>query len=312
MERPDADLSELLRVETLTCRYGARTAVEQVDLRLDRGQRVALLGANGAGKSTLMRAIAGRLPIAAGRIRVGGHEAGSADARALVGVIPQGLALFPRLSARENLRAFAELSGVARGAVDDAVQRSLDWADLSDRSEDLVTALSGGMQRRLSVACGAVHQPALLLADEPLVGVDAQRREPIEALLNELCQAGTTLVESTHDLSRVTERFDTIVVMAAGRVVATGEPRELLARAGLAHECRITLEDDRAELAPPPRFERSGAILRGPLGDVAEELPALLGAIQAAGHAVREVHVSPPAIEELIQHLGEGAREASA
>lgn len=312
MEGPDADVSELLHIEKLTCRYGARTAVEAIDLRLDKAQRVALLGANGAGKSTLMRAIAGRLPIAAGRIRVGGREAGSADARALIGVIPQGLALFPRLSARENLRAFAALSGVGRAALRAAVERSLEWADLADRAEDPVTALSGGMQRRLSVACGAVHQPALLLADEPLVGVDAQRREPIEALLDRLCQEGTTLIESTHDLSRVAERFDTIVVMAAGRVVAVGAPRELLAHAGLAHECRITLEDESSSADPPQGFERRGAILQGSLGDVAEELPALLGTIHAAGQAVREVHVSPPAIEDLIQHLDERAREGAA
>jgi ABC-2 type transport system ATP-binding protein len=297
-------MTDLLHMQAVTCRFGDRAALDRVDFNVGRGQRVALLGANGAGKSTLMRAIAGRVPLDEGTIAIDGHAVGTAKARALIGVIPQTLALFPRLSARENLRAFAEFSGLTGAGAREAVERSLAWAELVDRGDEAVARLSGGMQRRLSIACGAVHAPALLLADEPLVGVDAQRRAPIERLLDELCAQGTTLIESTHDLGHVVERFDSIAVMARGRIVASGAPGALLGRvANLAHHCRITLGEAPPDLALPAGFERSGRQLSGTLRDVSVELGRILDELHDASLVVRDVQVHPPGIEAVIERL---------
>src|SRR5208337_2538375 len=148
-----------LKVEGLVKRFGAVTAVDGVSLELRSGECLGLLGPNGAGKSTLIRAIVGRVRPDAGRIAVFGFPAGSPQARAALGWVPQELAVYPRLTARENLRAFGSYYGLSGKPLSDALAWYLQWASLEDRARALTRTLSGGMKRRLNMAAGLIHQP---------------------------------------------------------------------------------------------------------------------------------------------------------
>ena len=196
-------MTPALEIEGLDCALGQREVLSGLSMAIPFAQRVALLGPNGAGKSSLLRVIAGQLTPSAGTIRVAGWKAGSRAARARLGLIPQRLSLFRRLSIRENIEAFAILQGANRSNATSAAARAIRWIGLEARADDLIANLSGGMQRRVSVACGAIHDPRLLLADEAMVGVDTRHREPLEVLLADLREEGTSIVESTHELRQV-------------------------------------------------------------------------------------------------------------
>jgi ABC-2 type transport system ATP-binding protein len=175
-----------LEIKALVKRFGQVVAVDGISLELRSGECLGLLGPNGAGKSTLIRAIVGRVIPDSGRVAVFGAAADSPAARAALGWVPQDLALYPRLTAKENLRAFGRYYGLTGKKLDEAVAWCLDWAALQDRAGELTRNLSGGMKRRLNMAAGLIHQPRLVLMDEPTVGVDPQSRnrifEMIEAL----------------------------------------------------------------------------------------------------------------------------------
>ncbi len=298
-------MSALLHIQDLHCKLGGRPVLQGLSLQLEASQRVALLGPNGAGKSTLMRAVAGQLPEHQGQVRINGHCPSQRIGRQHIGVIPQRMSLFPRLSARENLEAFARLQGLSRKACQPRVTESLGWIDLTDRADEPVSQLSGGMQRRVSIACGAIHEPALLLADEPMVGVDTRHREPVNAMLDQLKQYGTSIIASTHELAGVDARYDRVVVMENGSIVLDGKPADILqAGLGLAHRCRITLEFE-----PTPAiklrsgFSRQGRVITGPINDVGSELESLLAELRQAGLPIQEIAVEPPAIEDFVRQL---------
>lgn len=303
-------MSAALLIEQLTVQLGARMALADINMSVAPGRRVALLGANGAGKSTLLRAIAGHIDSNAlrGRIEIGGAPAGSRRARARLGIIPQRLSLFRRLTARENLVAFARLHGLTHNAAKDGASRQLQALGLGTRSDEPVTQLSAGMQRRVSVACGTVHSPAILLADEPTVGIDVAHREAVERLLQTARERGCTVIESTHDLARIGDRFDEVVVLDAGRVVAQGTADEVvgdLRRFG--HTCRLRLSTPLSE-SPPPEFAIEGDTLVGSLGDVAQ-LGGLLASLRAQGLQIVDLSVAPPGVDDLLRVLHrEGAR----
>jgi ABC-2 type transport system ATP-binding protein len=174
--------------------FGSRKALNGVKLTVQPGESLGLLGPNGAGKSTLVRAIAGRVTPDKGEIRVHGHLAGSEEARRVTGYVPQDLALYPLLTARENISAFARYQGIKGSELTRVVDDALAWTALTDRAGDRTGRLSGGMKRRLNIAAGTLHRPKLLLLDEPTVGVDPQSRERIYSMIEELRQEGMTLL----------------------------------------------------------------------------------------------------------------------
>jgi ABC-2 type transport system ATP-binding protein len=168
-----------LRFDAVVKRFGQLTAVDSITLELRAGECLGLLGPNGAGKSTLIRSIVGRVIPEAGTITVFGAPPDSAAARNALGWVPQELALYSRLTCSENLQSFGRYHGLSGAPLAQAVERCLGWATLTDRSGELVKNLSGGMKRRLNMAAGLIHQPKLMLLDEPTVGVDPQSRNHI-------------------------------------------------------------------------------------------------------------------------------------
>ncbi len=221
-----------LSVEGARKRFGDTDALAGASLQVGRGELVGLLGPNGAGKTTMIRAIAGRVVLDAGTITIAGRRVGPRDPRPEIGVVPQELAVYSWLTARENLQAFGELYGVSRAQLGERIDWALEWSDLKDRSREPVKRFSGGMKRRLNIAIGLLHAPQVVLLDEPTVGVDPQSRERIYEMLAALQQSGVSVVLTTHHLEEAERRCERIVIIDHGRIVASGTLRELLATTG--------------------------------------------------------------------------------
>ncbi|MCW2952600.1 MAG: transporter related protein [Conexibacter sp.] len=211
-------------------RFGPVTAVDGLDLEVPAGICLGLLGPNGAGKSTTMRMLTAQAIADEGEIEVLGFRLPqeSKQARAECGVVPQLDNLDVELSCRQILTVFARLYRVPRDERPAAVARALRIANLSERADTRVDLLSGGMRRRLLIARGLVHQPRVVLLDEPTVGLDPQVRQELWSLIAALRAGGTTVLMSTHYIEEAERLADTVAVMAKGRVVARGRPTDLV------------------------------------------------------------------------------------
>jgi len=226
--------------------FGPVRAVDGLDLDVPEGICLGLLGPNGAGKSTTMRLLTGQAVADAGELRVLGHELPrqSKEARALMGVVPQLDNLDIDVTVEDNLAVYARLYRVRD--VGAAVDKALDLARLRDRRRDAVEKLSGGMRRRLLLARGLVHEPRLVLLDEPTVGLDPQIRTELWTLIGALKERGTTILMSTHYIEEAERLADEVAVMHQGKVISRGRPSELIAE----HAGRQTAE----VYAPPQRL----------------------------------------------------------
>jgi ABC-2 type transport system ATP-binding protein len=212
----------MLDIRHLRKSFASLVAVEDVSFAVERGRLVGLLGPNGAGKTTTVSMIAGLLTPDRGEVLVGGSPlAGDTDPKKRqIGLVPQDLALYDELSARDNLQFFGALYGLSGTALDTAIAATLELVGLADRVNDRVASYSGGMKRRLNLAAGLLHDPDILLLDEPTVGVDPQSRNAIFDNLELLKRRGKALLYTTHYMEEVERLADRIVVMDHGRVIA--------------------------------------------------------------------------------------------
>jgi ABC-2 type transport system ATP-binding protein len=229
-------MESAIQVEGLRKRYGARTALADINLTVGAGEIVGLLGPNGAGKSTALSILATLLPPDEGRIRIAGHPlpAELRQARRALGLVPQHVALYPTLTGTENLRFFGRMQGLAGHACRAAAIHALELVGLSNRADDPVEQYSGGMRRRLNLACGILHAPRVLLLDEPTTGVDPPSRERIHAAIEQLAREGTAILTSTHDMEEAERLCDRIVLLDVGHMVAAGTTSELVGTSGIA------------------------------------------------------------------------------
>lgn len=211
--------------------FGDNRAVDGLSLTVPAGICLGLLGPNGAGKSTTMKMLTGQARADSGTIEVLGHPvpAQSKAARALMGVVPQADNLDEELTAEQNLTVWATLQQVPRRQRAEAVKRALGFAQLTDRGDDRVGKLSGGMRRRLLIARGLVHSPRVVLLDEPTVGLDPQVRADIWVVIDRLRSEGVTVLMSTHYIEEAERLADDVAVVNHGRIIATGSPMTLLA-----------------------------------------------------------------------------------
>ena len=219
-----------LAVTNLVKDFNGRRALDGVSLELREGEVLGLLGPNGAGKSTLVRTIMGRVSPNAGEVTIFGRSAppGYNAAREKVGIVPQEIALYPLLTARENLVVFGRYYGLRGDDLEKAIAESLAWAGLTDRSSDSTKTLSGGMKRRLNMAAGVLHKPRLLLLDEPTVGVDPQSRERIYQMIETLRADGVSLIYTTHYMEEAERLCDRIAIIDHGKIIALGTKDELV------------------------------------------------------------------------------------
>jgi lipooligosaccharide transport system ATP-binding protein len=221
-----------IRLRGVVKRFGALTAVDGLDLDVPYGTCVGLLGPNGAGKSTTMKALTAQVIADEGELEVLGYRLpdDSKQARALMGVVPQLDNLDVSLTVEQNLLVFAHLYRVPTGRRKAAIERTLEIANLTERRASKVDELSGGMRRRLLIARALLHEPRLLLLDEPTVGLDPQVRQELWALIDRLRSEGVSILMSTHYIEEAERLCDQVTIMSHGKAVAVGPPRELIAQ----------------------------------------------------------------------------------
>jgi ABC-2 type transport system ATP-binding protein len=234
----------MLAVKNLRKTFGPLVAVDDVSFSLAGGQILGLLGPNGAGKTTTVSMVAGLLTPDRGEVLIAGHRlAGDTDpAKRRIGLVPQDLALYDELAARDNLRFFGALYSLTGRDLDAAIDRVLALVGLADRARDAVKTFSGGMKRRLNLAAGLLHDPDILLLDEPTVGVDPQSRNAIFENLETLKAGGKALLYTTHYLEEVERLADRIVIVDHGAVVADDTLAGLQSRAATVGGGAATLE----------------------------------------------------------------------
>jgi ABC-2 type transport system ATP-binding protein len=235
----------MLEIRSLRKTFGDLVAVNDVSFGVKAGELVGLLGPNGAGKTTTVSMITGLLRPDHGEVLIAGAPLnGDTDPKKRrIGLVPQDLALYDELSARANLRFFGALYNLTGKTLDETIRSTLQLVGLADRERDLVKTFSGGMKRRLNLAAGLLHDPDILLLDEPTVGVDPQSRNAIFDNLEQLKARGKALLYTTHYMEEAERLADRIVVIDHGRVVAddTLSGMQRLAPAGVAGE-RVSLE----------------------------------------------------------------------
>jgi ABC-2 type transport system ATP-binding protein len=302
-----------LRVEGLVKRFGPLTAVDGITLELGAGESLGLLGPNGAGKSTLIRSIVGRVVPDAGTISVLGARADSAPARKTLGWIPQDIALYPRLTCAENLAAFGRYYGLGGSGLEGAVRRCLQWATLSDRAHELVKNLSGGMKRRLNMAAGLIHEPRVILMDEPTVGVDPQSRHHIFEMIDQLRGKGIALIYTTHHMEEAERLCDRVAIVDHGKVIALGKSADLVRDAfGTRSQLVVRLGGSEDRIVSWVQG-KAGRRIEG-LAEFAiarpAEIASLLEDAGRAGLEIEDVALRKPNLESVFLHLtGRGLRE---
>ena len=244
----------ILELDGLVKRYGKKTAVDGIDLEIRRGEIFGLLGPNGAGKSTTLAMAVGLLSPDLGAVHLIDAASGArqsprlATTRRRIGLAPQSLALYEDLSAQENLRFFAQVQGTPKTEIGHRVEWALEFAGLVDVRFDRVSTFSGGMKRRLNLATAVVHEPALVLLDEPTVGVDPQSRNSIFERVEALREGGSTVVYTTHYMEEAERLCDRIAIIDRGRLIGLDSLESLLREHGGPGVLTVEHENGREEI----------------------------------------------------------------
>ena len=313
----------MLNVEHLVKQYGDLTAVDDISFEAAAGAVFGLLGPNGAGKSTTINCISGLLTPTAGRIAVSGHDIvkdGKAARRDL-GIVPQELALYEDLPAIDNLRFWGKAYGLRGTLLEDRVATVLGHIGLADRARDLPKEFSGGMKRRLNFGCGIVHQPKVLLLDEPTVGVDPQSRARLFDLVEAERDAGACVLYTTHYMEEAERLCDSLAIIDRGTIIAKGSVAELKAQLGARDALQLngsfpveSTSDAVMALVPDIAdleiLSQADDALLLTLSAASQHLPKIFDAISRAGGSVAETSLRSPNLETLFLLLtGKELRE---
>ena len=304
----------ILTADDLHKSYGANAAVQGLSFGVQRGEVFSLLGPNGAGKTTTISMLSGLIAPTRGDAVVAGHSVRkepSAVKRA-IGVVPQEIALYQALSARENLLFWGQMYGLGGAELHRRVDEVLALVGLSDRAKDRIETYSGGMQRRINIAAGLLHKPQLVFMDEPTVGIDPQSRRNILDMVKALNAQGMTVLYTTHYMEEAQELSTRIGIMDHGKLIALGTLAELT---------RLVGEEDVVELgvgdaATPPELlsalgavpgisqvSRANGTVRLLARDGHAALPELIGLTNAHGTRVTHVNIRQPNLEAVFLHL---------
>lgn len=243
-------------------RYGDKLSVDHLNMKIEAGEIFGLLGPNGAGKSTTINMIVGLLPMDQGKISVDGIDVKEQplEVKRRIGLVPQDLALYENMPAADNVAFFGRLYGLRGGQLKERVQEALRFVGLEERAKQLPQTFSGGMKRRLNIACSIVHRPKLIIMDEPTVGIDPQSRNHILESVRQLNRMGSTVIYTSHYMEEVAALCDRVAIVDQGRVIACGTEQELRDR--VAGEEKIIMkasgvgEAVLAELKQHPRIIR--------------------------------------------------------
>ncbi len=310
----------MIQIENLVKKFGSIRAVDGISFSVQKGELFGLLGPNGAGKTTTINVLSTLLPPDGGTASIGGYDvAGDPSAvRRLIGIVPQEIALYQDLPARDNLNFWGRLYGMSGKALRMRVEELLEMADLRQQAGQKVETYSGGMKRRLNLVVGLIHAPEVLYLDEPTVGIDAQARGRILELIKELSGSGLTVIYTTHYLEEAEHLCDRIGVIDRGSMVALGDKEELIDQVGDQDHIRFHLPTARIDEFTRAFSGRQDCVVSGVVRgkmellatDGARLLPDLQSWMTAQGEQLEQLEVERPNLETLYLNLtGRGLRE---
>jgi ABC-2 type transport system ATP-binding protein len=300
-----------VQVVDLARSYGNFEAVRGISVEIPAGETFGLLGPNGAGKTTTLSMLSTLLKPSRGDVRVFGASIveDPAEVRRRVGLAPQQISLYPKLNGQENLEFFGRLHGLEGAGLNERVDRMLDLVGLAPRRGDLVDTYSGGMQRRLNLACSMIHEPRLLLLDEPTAGVDPQSRKNLFEVIQRIASAGTTIIYTTHYIEEAERLCDRIAILDEGRFAAVGTQKELLELVGMGEVIEIRsasiARNGRAleKLPEVTRIECHEDLVRVFVESAARALTSIAGVLREDGGDVESLEVYRVSLERVFMHL---------
>jgi len=304
--------TNVLRVDNLAKRFGDLQAVDSVSFHIGEGETYGLLGPNGAGKSTTISMIVGLLEPDSGQAHVNGQQISTrtTDGRQDIGFVPQDIAIYPDLTAQENLRFFGQLYGLGGTELKNRMAEVLDLIGLSDRADDRTEDFSGGMKRRLNIGLGLLHSPRLLILDEPTVGVDPQSRNAILESVAQLGREGLSVLYTTHYMEEAERLCDRVGIIDEGRIVVEGTRRELTSLIGEKDRIVLKLDGEGHGLVEPLRAlddVHQAAAADHQVEIVADDagttLPGVLELVAGAHRSVRAIEVEEPDLEAVFLHV---------
>jgi ABC-2 type transport system ATP-binding protein len=251
-----------IQIQNVVKKYGNKISVDHLNLTIHEGEVFGLLGPNGAGKSTTIKMLSGMLKIDQGDMKLDGFSVSGnpIEVKRRIGLVPQELAIYENLSARENVAFFAKLYGLRGNLLKERVNEALEFVGLMDRQMDKPNSFSGGMKRRLNIACAIMHHPKLIIMDEPTVGIDPQSRNHILDSVRKLNKMGSTIIYTSHYMEEVSAISSRVGIIDHGHLIACGTQEELKAK--VAQEEKIVIqvtqitEEAITELREHPRINQ--------------------------------------------------------
>jgi ABC-2 type transport system ATP-binding protein len=303
----------IVRLIDVVKRYDARVAVDHMNVSVEQGEIFGLLGPNGAGKSTIIRLISGLLKPDAGEVLVDGLSVSAhpLEIKRRIGVVPQDLAIYPELSAWENVSFFARLYGLRGAELRRRTEEALEFVGLSDRRHEKPGLFSGGMKRRLNIACAIAHRPKLIMMDEPTVGVDPQSRNHILESVRTLNRGGSTIIYTSHYMDEVEAISTRVGIVDKGRFIACGTQQEL--RSQVSYEETLDIELSEAVIPAAVQEVKRHARIRSVeaadnrlklyLTDSQLVLQDVLFILSKHGLVIRSIHRTEPDLEALFLAL---------
>ncbi len=309
-----------VEVQNLHKNFGEIRAVQGVDFAVQAGEIFSLLGPNGAGKSTTISMLSGLLRPDDGEARIMGHSIRSDGeaAKAALGVVPQDIALYPDLSARENLDFWGKMYGLRGSQLQHRVDEVLNIIGLTERQKGRVGTFSGGMKRRVNIGVALLHRPQVIIMDEPTVGIDPQSRRHILDNVKELNQQGMTVLYTTHYMEEAAELSHHIAIMDQGKVIACGTHAELIKLVGELDRLVLTVNTEADQIVETFRaidgvrkVDRQDGTLILLVDDSNAALPRLFEAAARAHTRITSVEIHEPNLEAVFLHLtGRALRDA--
>ncbi len=303
----------MIETVNLSKTYKGKKAVDEVSIYLDEGESVGLLGPNGAGKSTTISMISSLLKPTSGDVKLNGKSTikNPSEIRKVLGVVPQEIALYEELSAYENLKFFGEIYQVKKDVLEQRIQNVLDMVGLKERQKELVKTFSGGMKRRVNIAAALLHDPKVLILDEPTVGIDPQSRNHILETVRKLNEEnGTTVLYTSHYMEEVEQLCKRVYIMDHGKVVASGSKTELLSILSSEDTIQIQLSDTSNEIMEKiksidhiRRVDEADGEIRIIAKKGSNILSDLVHTVEEEGIKLTNFQMETPSLEDVFLHL---------
>lgn len=305
----------ILQANNLYKTFGEVKAVQGVSFQIAQGEIYSLLGPNGAGKTTTISMLTGLLSPTQGDAIIDGHSVVQTvnEVKKVIGVVPQEIALYPTITARENLVFWGKMYGLSRNQLGERVDAALELAGLADRAKDKVETFSGGMKRRLNIAVGLLHQPKIIFMDEPTVGIDPQSRRRILDTVKELNQQGMTVLYTTHYMEEAEELSHRIGIIDHGRLIAEGTLSELTKTVGESGTIKLhvdtgeqnitTIAETLLQLPAVQKAYGENGYLIVQAREANDVLPGILSQLTHRGVKVQSLEIQEPDLEAVFLHL---------